>query len=311
MKRAPSHGISPARAAAAVSQIMLHHFGARPARLEPQHGGLSNLVFSVRHKRSGYIVRLNSDPAKLHPFLKEQWACAEARRAGVPVPDILEVGSDPLPYMIQAKSRGEPATDHSERLRVLCDLGRYAARIHSIRTHGFGATFDWSHNHLSTNARWPDFLRDELHLEERLALLNRYRMASAEKLNRLRRALRRLPGARRSPALNHGDLRLKNVLVDDKGRILTILDWENCISAPAPEWDLSIALHDLSIDEKESFLKGYGLRPDRLRAISPILQALNLVNYAPKVSRLAARKETAELARYRARLSGALDLYSL
>ena len=49
------------------------------------------------------------------------------------------------------------------------------------------------------------------------------------------------------------------MLLDEKGRSCTILDWENCTSNLAPYWELSIALHDLCIDEKEQFLEGYGL----------------------------------------------------
>lgn len=61
---------------------------------------------------------------------------------------------------------------------------------------------------------------------------------------------------------NHGDLRMKNVLVDQDGGICAILDWEKCMSIVAPHWELALALHDLSIDEKQAFLAGYGLSPE-------------------------------------------------
>ena len=41
------------------------------------------------------------------------------------------------------------------------------------------------------------------------------------------------------------------------------------------------------------------------------MKALNLINYAPEIERLAQAKESAQLAHYRTRLSGALDLFSL
>jgi len=115
----------------------------------------------------------------------------------------------------------------------------------------------------------------------------------------------------RRPALNHGDLRPKNVLVDDKNRITAILDWENCTSSLSPEWELAIALHDLSIDEKHEFLGGYGIGTKTLAAIAPAIKALNLIHYVPSLERFAKEKKTEQIAQYRLRLGGALDLYSL
>ena len=39
-------------------------------------------------------------------------------------------------------------------------------------------------------------------------------------------------------------------MVDDDGEIAAIIDWEECLSTIAPQFELSISLHDLSIDEK-------------------------------------------------------------
>jgi hygromycin-B 4-O-kinase len=48
------------------------------------------------------------------------------------------------------------------------------------------------------------------------------------------------------------------VLVDDKAKIVCILDWEHCTSNLAPEWEMSLTLHDLTMDEKQEFVAGYG-----------------------------------------------------
>jgi hygromycin-B 4-O-kinase len=112
------------------------------------------------------------------------------------------------------------------------------------------------------------------------------------------------------PSLNHGDLRLKNIIVDEEGKIKAIIDWEDCTSNAAPPWELSLALHDLSIDEKQELLQGYGAKEKAITEMSPYIKALNLLNYAPKIDRLAVRKDTARLAQYRIRLRGVCDLYS-
>jgi hygromycin-B 4-O-kinase len=112
------------------------------------------------------------------------------------------------------------------------------------------------------------------------------------------------------PVLNHGDLRLKNVMVDREGHIIALIDWEHCLSNLV-HWELAIALHDLSIDEKQAFLEGYGLSWKRVKELAPALKAINIINYAPHIGNAAQTRDTAGLEAYRLRLSGALDLYSL
>jgi hygromycin-B 4-O-kinase len=294
-------------------RIVEHHFGEAPGRMVYQASGLTNFVFRVRHRDGPLVVRISPDPSRLQSFIKEQWAAARAREAGVPTPDILEVGNEvvPYPYMIARSVPGEDATAHPERLRVLRELGRYAALVNSICTSGFGATFDWSSNRLSRNETWTDFLHAELKLDARLAILERYGMLAGTVLERLRATLEGLGAEPLEPALTHGDVRLKNVIVDERGEIVALLDWENCTSNVAPHWELSIALHDLSIDEKQAFLAGYGLPERRVAEIAPAMKAINLVNYAPKIEELAEARDGVTLEQYRTRLSGALDLYSL
>ncbi|MGH9944866.1 MAG: phosphotransferase family protein, partial [Pyrinomonadaceae bacterium] len=294
-------------------RVIEHHFGTKPKRIVHQASGLSNFVFLVHHAEGEFIVRISPEPAKLNAFIKEQWAVAQARAAGVPTSEILEVGNEviPYPFMVSQRVRGHEATRHPERLSILREMGRYAALINSIPTAGFGSVFDWSNNQLSRNETWDDFLHKELRLEARLELLRRHRMLSPQKLKELSSSLEGAAGRKLKPALNHGDLRLKNVMVDERGAITAIIDWEDCVSSIAPQWELSVALHDLSIDEKQEFLQGYGLPDKKATEIAPVVKALNLINYAPYVEQLAEAGNAAQIERYRTRLSGALDLYSL
>jgi hygromycin-B 4-O-kinase len=305
-----------------VRRIIAHYLGqdrsgkaakGKPAQIEPLAGGLTNLVFSVHDTRGDFIVRLGADAGKISAFMKEQWAMAKARELGVPTPEVLQVGNEaaPVPYMISRHSKGTEATFHPERLHIVKQMGHYAAVINSIPTDGFGSTFEWSHNQLSHNATWSEFLQNELKMDEKLETLATCGMLGPARIKRLRAKLQGAAGKGRVPALNHGDLRLKNVLVDDKGAISCILDWEHCTSNLAPEWELSIALHDLSIDEKQELLDGYGLNGEQISAISPAWKAMTLINYAPAVQLAAKSKNTAELERYRIRFAGELDLYSL
>jgi aminoglycoside phosphotransferase (APT) family kinase protein len=301
------------RARLLAGAVLKHHFGRPAKRLKHRATGLSNFVFQADHPDGEFIVRLAANPSKINAFIKEQWAISRVRELGVPTPEVLEVGNDvgPLPYMIARRAVGQEAIHHPERLAILAEMGRYTALINSVPTTGFGKTFDWSSNQLSRNANWGAFLRDELHMEERLRTLVRHKMLNAAQARTLRSLLTAIGRKRRSPTLNHGDMRLKNVIVDDAGNISAIIDWEECCSQIAPYWDVSLALHDLSIDAKQAFLEGYGLKQKEIIAMAPSVRAINIINYAPVIERLAARGQTAELEHHRTRLSGALDLYAL
>jgi len=293
-------------------QVLIHLLGSPPAAMRPLGGGLTNFVFEADHPGGTLVVRMSATPSKVKEYLKEQWAMARASEQGVPVPEVLEVGTEPIPfpYMVSRKVVGIEGTHHPDRFRVLREMGRYAKLIHGVPTHGFGHTFDWSENRLSRKDTWADYLRREFRGEQRLGLLERHKMLSPAALQRLRATLRDIEGWDPQPALNHGDLRLKNVIAGPDGEVMALLDWEFCTSNAAPYWDLSLALHDLSIDAKDQFLAGYGMTPREVMEVAPALRAFNVLNYAAVVNRAADEGDQPTLDRLRARLQGGLDLYA-
>ena len=308
MKRQP---IITARTATLVIE---HHFGKRPKAVKRIHGGVTNHVFEARVGGEDLVLRISQKPAKLQRFMKEQWAVSAARKNEVPTPQILEVCNDVigLPYMISRKVAGESAgTMGHSRVAVLHELGQYAAKINAIGTHDFGHIFDWSPNKLSRNRTWKEHLDNELHVGERLEIFRRSGILDSARWKKLRRQVEVMRRWTPRATLSHGDLRLKNVMLNENQKIVAILDWENCTSNVAPHWELSIALHDLTMDEKQSFLDGYGIELKHYMEMAPAIKALNLLNYADVVSRAVKRKDKARLLNLHARLNGALDLYSL
>jgi aminoglycoside phosphotransferase (APT) family kinase protein len=311
MPAPPKAEISVSKARGMAKAVIIHHFGWEPKRVLAKGGGLTNFVFMVSHPEGELVVRLSPDATKINHYIKEQWAIRKVRELKVPTPDILEVGNEvvPHPYMISRKVDGKEATFHPQRLDILREMGRYGALINSIRTTGFGSTFDWSNNKLSKNGSWHDFLDRELLLGHRLEILEKQKILTKPQTKKIAATLRSIGKLSKQPTLNHSDLRLKNVLVNEKGAITAIIDWENCISSLSPFWELSVALHDLSVDEKEVLLAGYGLKAGKMNDLVPIWRALNIINYAPQIERLVEKKDSARLEQYRFRLSGGLDLY--
>jgi len=294
-------------------KVVKHHFGKSLQKIEFKPAGKTNFVFDVMTKEGNFIVRIANSRAKLNDFMKEQWATQKALNAGVPVPEILEVGNEiiSLPYMLQQKIEGGEAVNHPDRLKILQKLGKYARIIHSIPTTGFGKVFDWSKNKLSKKKTWTEFLEKELMVAEGLKFLHDNEILSNKKIKRLSAEFERLKKWKITPSLNHCDLRLKNVIVSEAGEIKAILDWEDCSSNCAPYWDFSIALHDLSIDGKQKFLEGYELNVDEFSRKAYALTVFNVINYIPALQRIIDKKDKNRLALYKLRLDGALDLFSL
>ena len=294
-------------------KVANHHFGKTFQKLEFKPAGKTNFVFEVFTKNENFIIRIATQRTKINDFIKEQWATHHAKNIGIPVADILEVGNEviSLPYMLQQKVEGSEAVNHPDRLKILCDLGKYARQIHSIPTIGFGKVFDWSKNKLSKKKTWAEYLEKELRVDDGVRFLQDHAILSKKKINRLQIEFEKLKKWKVTPSLNHCDLRLKNVIVNEAGEIKAIIDWEDCASHCAPYWDLSIALHDLSIDGKQSFLEGYELNFEEFNRKAYSLTLFNIINYIPVLQRLISGKDKKTLELYKLRLDGDLDLFSL
>ncbi len=293
--------------------VFAHYFSKKLQKLQQLHGGATNFVFEASVGKEDLILRISNRPTKLQYFMKEQWAVRAAHAKNVPTPEILEVGNDiiAMPYMVMRRVEGEPATARSIGLDIYRQMGAHAAAINSVATSDFGHIFDWSRNRLSRSHSWKDYLADNFKATERVQALARHKILRPENLKKLKVAVRKLPGLKAQPTLNHGDLRLKNVMLDGKGKISAIIDWEHATSNWAPCWEFAIALHDLGIDEKEAFLDGYGIAPKEFEKISNTIKVLNILHYGPIIEKAAKDKDRAALARFEQRLNGALDPFSL
>jgi aminoglycoside phosphotransferase (APT) family kinase protein len=289
---------------------------AKALRKTPQHarrrgGGLTNLVYQVDVDDRSVIVRVNADPDKLQVFRRERQAMALARSARLPVPRVLHVGADPHPFMILDNVRGVVGTHAYDKVGTVRQMGEITARIHSIQLPGFGpAAVDARFAGAAPRRHsWGAHLEADLHASQRIEALQRLGMFLPDNADRMRQVLAHMSGWRRNPVLHHGDMRLKNVIVAPQGKVIGVLDWEHCTSSVPALWDLSVALHDLTIDEKQAFLQGYGYGPRELTKSIGYMRLLNALNYTPFIVAAAERGETAKLNWYRARFAGNFNLY--
>ena len=292
--------------------IVLDHFGKEPSRIVYKRSGLTNFVFAINHAEGQFVIRISPEADRLRVYQKDLWATRRVRVLGIPTPEVLKVGTvqSGEAYMISRRVSGTEATHHPKRLSIIQEVGLFAKEINSIQTHNFGESFDW----LDTPPQpvgWSDYLDNEWNAGERLTFLEEHEFISNERSQQLHSVIEEAKRWDVRPTLSHGDLRLKNVIVDEDGEITAIIDWEECVSTFAAAWELSIALHDLSIDEKHAFLDGYGLDDSEVAKLSPLLKAFNILNYVSAINAAIAENDDSTLNRFRLRLSGALDLYSV
>lgn len=282
-----------------------------PEQIRRRGGGLTNLVYQVDLDDRSLIVRINADPQKLKVFERERRAMKLARDARLPVPRVLYVGADPHPFMVLENVRGAVGTHAYDKIGTVRQMGEITARIHRIPMPGFGPAAVDAALAPGTPPRrsWGAHLEGDLHASERIATLERLGMFLPDNADKMRQILAHMSNWRRNPVLHHGDMRLKNVIVDEDGQIAAVLDWEHCTSSVPALWDLSLALHDLTIDEKQAFLQGYGYGPRELTKSIGYLRFLNALNYAPIIAAMAERNEKARLSWHRTRFAGDFNLY--
>jgi len=293
------------------NEIIEKHFGKPPQRIVYRRSGRTNYVFVVNHVEGQFVVRISPDLNRIEAFKKELWATQKVREAGVPSTEVLLVDQDEdsEPYMITRRVTGSEATHHPKREHIIHEMGNYASIINSIPTKGFGAHFDGAHNGFKRRT-WADYLENEWEFEKRLQLFTAHKILSQRAVTKLRKTIDETRALRIKPSLSHADLRLKNVMVDDDGEIAAIIDWEECISTIAPQFELSISLHDLSIDEKHMFIDGYGLDSEAVERMADLIRAINIINYSDAIERAVEVRDHKMLSEFRLRLNGSLDLYS-
>lgn len=292
--------------------IVRSNFGKEASRIVYKSTGLTNFVFAINHAEGQFVIRISDQLDRLPIYQKELWATQRVRSLGIPTYEILKVGTvdSGEPFMISRRVSGTEATHHPKRLGVIHDMGDFARQINSIPTNNFGESFDW-HEPAINNRSWSDYLDNEWQVEERLTFLGESEFISKERVARLRSTIDEAKTMSVTPRLSHGDLRLKNVIVDEDGEITAIIDWEECLSTYASPWELSITLHDLSIDEKHAFLEGYGLNNEELIAMSPLVRTFNILNYVPAIKGAIEENDETKIQLLKLRLSGSLDLYCI
>ena len=251
--------------------------------------GSVNNVFIVEAANTKFVVRLGHHEESLKEYTKEAWCIDEAAVRGVPVPTVLGVGViEERGFMIQSYIAGDEGRDTQlPKSHIWRELGRYAKSIHSIEVAGFGLKLE-DLTQGDSRESWLAYLNyniESLNENDELIKLKVVTQSESKVIREFFSDLRSKPF---NFGLNHGDLSLKNVIVDESGKV-NLLDWGSAEASIVPHHDLiqMLKMNMLENDPDDaaihSFLDGYGISESEFEQMTPTLESLLLLRALDKL----------------------------
>jgi aminoglycoside phosphotransferase (APT) family kinase protein len=251
---------------------------------EPAWPGMVNKVNIVGSGADRYVIRTPLDRGEgTEEFAMEAWCAGWAREHAIPTADIVGVGVvDAVAYSVQRFVGG--ANGETVRSAELWrTLGRYARTINAVPlADAPDALFSRFGRDLP--AAWQahlDYNVDSLNDADPLLELGVYERAEQSRLRGIVESLMDHPF---EFGLSHGDLALRNLLVDP-GRPPVLIDWGGATTGPVPHTDLLILRreHDRldkpRDDELTFFSEGYGVDLDTVAPQLDAMQTLGAVDF--------------------------------
>jgi tRNA A-37 threonylcarbamoyl transferase component Bud32 len=246
--------------------------------------GIVNQVCIAETDNSKVVVRMN-DAGTYPCFVKENWCIEQARAVGIPSPEVLSIGiADETAYMIQTFVDGQNGLDSTKpKPDIWRQLGVYDKLIHTIPVIGYGENLiDPIHGvfqsppHAGSDGSWLGYLNyniNSLTENDRFIELGVINQTESKKIKKLFEGLKK---EKFLFALNHGDVSLKNTIVNKEGQVV-LLDWGSSEVSVVPHGDIiemikcQILGGGPSVEEFKAFLDGYGVMEKDLADMRPLL----------------------------------------
>ena len=248
--------------------------------------GITNQVCVVETESRKVVVRMNNKDS--YPsYMKEKWCIEQAVAVGVPGPEVLSIGIvDETAYMIQAFVDGDNGADSTVPVSdVWRQIGNYAKLIHSIPVKGYGGDLiDPVHGefhsppHPGSDGSWQGYVQYNINSLTESDPLIELGVITQMKSQRVRKLFENLKKETFRFGLNHGDISLKNTIVNQEKQVI-LLDWELAEVSVVPHATVAQLMHyqilgleeGPNIDEFKAFLDGYGISEEDLADMRHLL----------------------------------------
>jgi Ser/Thr protein kinase RdoA (MazF antagonist) len=292
---------------AELAAAIASHLGARPSAVREILGrGSVNCVFDIDVAGGErWIVRFSRDPLATDHFPKEAWCLQAARRHGVPVAEVVGVGTfESTSFLVQSFVVGEDG-DHRRGPELWRALGACARAVNTIPLDESAPEELFGRFGRDCRASWSAHVRyniEQLAPNDPLLGLGVY--ARSDQCA-VRTCVESLGERITEFALSHGDLVPQNVLLPEGGAPV-LIDWGSACVGPAPFVDYlrvwaAEAEECFSAADFVAFADGYGTAPEPLLVTLAdlwLLSRLDLVRWAldRRVDRVAEIAERSRLA---------------
>lgn len=198
--------------------------------------GEANEVYDITLKGGKHVI-LRVSTSGYPNFLQEKWAIGKVKKLGVPVPEIilikyLTIEGKEKSLCLMEKVEGEPLErgnidfgklDLNTRKSLINQAGKLLAKIHSVKTEGFGWIIGAGKSEFKTSDEWLDNLINQREQFEKMAAEEDIDKQVIVRAIRIIRSFKGLY-SKIIPHLNHGDFGHKHFMVTDN-KITCILDW--------------------------------------------------------------------------------------
>jgi aminoglycoside phosphotransferase (APT) family kinase protein len=242
--------------------------------------GSVNKVFIVEAVNHKVVIRMSDRGEALDEYTKEAWCIEHAAARGVLVPSVISVGRcEGNAYIIQSYIAGDEGRDSpAPKLGIWRELGKYAKLIHSIGVPGFGLRLS-EIKRGDARKSWLRYLEYNIESLTENDLLIKLKVLTQLQSKLIKDVFANLRGREFTFGLNHGDISLKNTIVDMRDRV-NLLDWGSAEAGIVPHHDLIQMLKMNMLEghpdseEIRAFLDGYGISPAELERMMPELESL-------------------------------------
>jgi aminoglycoside phosphotransferase (APT) family kinase protein len=250
--------------------------------------GITNDVYIVEASKSKVVVRLSPEQ-NTDQFAKEKWEMEQVNLLGIPTPKVIDIGiyKDTV-YQIQEFIKGSHGTDISlNTTQLWSTLGEYTKITHSIPVNGYGDHMTSPGSFVSNRKDFGDYLEyniASLNSEDKLIQMEILAISLSEKIRKKFESLR---SKRFNFGLNHDDISLKNIIINDEEKVF-LLDWGSSVLDIIPHVDIMEILESsFHFDDTHkdfiAFLQGYGLSEEQFKEIKPTIDILLLLNATDKL----------------------------
>ncbi|SEO95521.1 aminoglycoside phosphotransferase family protein [Paenibacillus sp. OV219] len=259
--------------------------------------GFVNQVCVVETETRKFVVRMN-DAGTYPSYVKEKWCMEQAAAVGIPGPEVLSIGViDETAYMIQSFVEGDNGLDSTvPTTDVWRQIGNYTKRIHSIQVKGHGDNLIdpvdgvfHSPGHPGSDGSWLGYIQyniNSLTESDRLIELGVVTLAKSQRVRELFENLKKVSFRF---GLTHGDISLKNTIVNQAGQVI-LIDWGNADVSPVPHGDINVVMQSQMLglaegpnnEDFDAFLDGYGISVDCLPEMRQLmlLKAFDTLRWA-------------------------------